>query len=233
MERKRTFNNFVLIKLDPDNDKIKLTSGMEIYIDNTFDVEKNAVVTGEVAGLPSRLEYTGIANKGMPWLTDMELTYGDHIIMYYLSVVNALKPENRNLIIEGNDRYVAIKYQYLYAKYGQGFVIPLNGYCLVEPADDPYWTETKKRLNAVGLQAVKNEQKSKYNTVFGKIRYLGKPNREYVDEGATDEGCDVNIGDTVVMRRISDIPLCYDLHSKIDKGVKLWRVQRRNILAKI
>jgi hypothetical protein len=65
------------------------------------------------------------------------------------------------------------------------------------------------------------------------VRYIGTPNKEYVDEGNSDEGCDVAIGDTVVLRRTHDIPLQYELHARIDGGKKYLRVQRRNILARI
>jgi len=102
MQNKRTFNNNVLIRLDKENDSIKTTSGFELYIDSSFEPEKHATVTGEVCGLPSRLSYTGQANIGMPWLTDIEVNYGDHVIMYYLSIINAFKKEIQKYFIKNN-----------------------------------------------------------------------------------------------------------------------------------
>jgi len=233
MERKKTFNNLVMIRLDPDNDSIKLKSGFELYIDNTFEPEKHAAVTGEVFGLPSRLKYTGQPNIGMPWLTDMELNYGDHVICYYLAILNAIKPENMRYCFEGNDRYVWIPYSSIFTVYGEGFVKPINGYVLIEPCDDPGLTKTRTRMAKIGLKLVMFETKSNTNVSFGVVRYIGKPNREYVDEGNSDEGVDIQVGDKVVLRRISDIPLQYPLHSKIDGGKLFWRVQRRAIIAKI
>lgn len=233
MKIKQCLNNLVLIKLDKENDSIKLRNGTELYVDTSFEPERNATVTGEVWGLPSKLSYTGEANIGMPWMTPLELKLGDRVIVYYLSIINALSKEKSRYILEGEDRYVFIPYQNLFVKYGEGFVQPINGYCLIEPCEDPWWTAKKKRLEAIGLEAVRLKEHSNTNVCFGIIRYVSTPNREYVDEGFSDEGVDVSVGDTVVLRKISDIPLQYNLHAKIDDGKKYWRAQRRSILAKI
>jgi co-chaperonin GroES (HSP10) len=233
MERRRTFNNMVIIKLDKSNDSIKLGNNFTLYVDTSFDMEKHATVTGEVYGLPSHLQWTGKANIGMPWQTNMEIKYGDKVIFYYLSVINALKKEEMRYIFEGEDRYIFIKYENIYAVYGDGFVKPVNGYCLIEPCANPVIEEQRARMKAIGMQLIADDKPSKTHVVFGKVKYISEPNRQYVDEGMTDEGCDIKPGDTVVLRRTHDIPLQYDLHAKIDNGAKYWRVQRRNILAKI
>jgi hypothetical protein len=71
METKKTLNNMVFIKLDTENTSIKLRNGFELYLDNSFEPEKNATVTGEVMGLPSHLKYYGKPNLDMPCLCDM------------------------------------------------------------------------------------------------------------------------------------------------------------------
>ena len=223
----------VMIKLDPENDSIKLKNGMELYVDNTYDKEKHATVTGEIYGLPSHLSYSGEGNKGMPWLTTMDLKYGDHVIIYYMSVINALAKENKRYILEGKDRYIFTEYQNVFAVYGDDFVKPLNGYCLIEPCDDPFVSEKRKRMEALGMELVTLKNKSNVNVSFGVVRYLSAPNREYVDESNTDDGVDVKVGDTVVLRRITDIPLQYQLHQKVNSGKGLLRVQRRFMLAKL
>jgi len=233
MEFKKTFDNYVLIKLDKENTSIRLKNGYELYLDTSFEPEKNATVTGKIWGLPSKLTYSGEPNKNMPWLTDMELKMEDRVIVYYLSIANAFRKEMRRYVLEGEDRYVFIPYSSIYAKYGEGFVQPINGYVLIEPCGDPFVESKRKRLEALGLELVTLTEKSNTMVSFGKVAYVSKPNREYVDEGVSDEGVDVNVGDTVVLRKVSDIPLQYDLHSKIDGGKKYWRCQRRSILAKI
>ncbi len=233
MECRKTFGNMVLIKLDPENDLVKTEGGFSLYIDTSYDPEKHSTVTGTVCGLPSKLTYTGEANKGMPWLTDIEVKCGDHVIIYYLAVVNAFKPEQRRCFIEGNDRYVAVEYRNIFAVYGEGFVKPINGYCLIEACEDPEITSERGRMKAIGMELVVFNKPSNTDVVYGKVRYISKPNRDYVDPGNTDQGADVVPGDVVILRRISDVPLHYDLHAKIDKGTKLWRVHRRQILAKV
>jgi len=233
MNRKLTFNNQVLIKLEPENTSIKLRNGFELYVDNTYEPEKNATVTGMVYGLPSHLYYTGKGNVGMPWDTPMELKMGDKVIVYYLSIINAFKPENRRYVLEGEDRYVFIQYSSIYAKYGEGFVQPINGYCLIEPCSDPFVEKQKQRMQSIGMELILFNKKNNTNVSFGIVRYLSTPNRRYVDEHSSDEGVDIAIGDTVVLKKTYDLPLQYDLHQKVDKGKKLLRVQRRSILAKI
>jgi hypothetical protein len=134
---------------------------------------------------------------------------------------------------EGEDRYILIKYENLYAIYGDGFVRPINGYVLIEPCDNPVIEAEKARMKAIGMELVVDTKPSKTHVVYGKVKYISEPNRQYADADATDEGCDILPGDTVVVRRTTDIPLQYSLHAKIDDGKSYWRVQRRNILAKM
>lgn len=231
MDHKRTFENHVLIKLDPENQSIKTKSGFELFIDTTFDPEKHAQVSGTVYGLPSELRYYGEPNKGMPWKTNMELRCGDKVIVYYLSIVNALRPEIQKYFTEGENKYVFIPYDKVFVKYGEGWITPINGYCLIEPALDPWVQKEKDRLAKINIELVRLEEKSNTHVCFGKVKYIGEPIREYVDDGMTDEGVDVKVGDMVVLKKISDIPLQYDLHQKVYDGKKLWKVQRRQILA--
>jgi hypothetical protein len=233
MENKRTFNNQVLIKLDPENKTIQTKSGLILYVDDTFEMEKNITVSGVVYGLPSHLSYCGEPNKDMPWETPLELKYGDKVIVYYLSVVNALKPEHHRYFIEGVDRYVLISYQSIFCTYGDDWVKPINGYVFVEPSEDPVILTEKDRMRKAGLELVVLKTQSNTNVSYGKVKYLGIPNRRYVDSEYTDEGVDIAIGDIVVLKKVNDIPVQYNLHQRINNGELLWRVQRKNILAKL
>ena len=233
MEYKRTLNNFVLIKLDRENTSVKLKNGIELYLDTSFEPEKHATITGTIYGLPSHLIYTGKPNLGMPWLTPMEIEFGDKVIIYYLSVVNALRKEKENYFLEGGDRYIMIEYQYIFAVVREDKIIPINGYVLVEPIEDPALEKEKLRMAFIGMKAVFFKKKTQTQVTYGIVKYVGVPNREYADENLTDEGVDIGIGDTVVLRRTVDIPLQYELHATVDKGKGLLRVQRRNVLAKI
>lgn len=233
MKPKRTLNNFIFIKLDAENTSIKLRNGADLFVDTTFDPEKHATVTGEVYGVPSHLQYTGKPNKGMPWLTDMEIRIGDKVIFYYLSVVNALNKSNKRYLLEGNDRYVFISYEFIYAIVRDDKVIPINGYVLLEGVEDPAITAERERMKKIGLAYVVTERRSNSHVTYGKVKYVSTPNREYVDADQSDEGIDVEVGDVVVIRKTNDIPLQYNLHQKVNEGKPLLRVQRRSIFAKI
>jgi hypothetical protein len=233
MDFKRTFNNLVMIKLDSENDHIKLRNGFELYVDTTFEPEKHMTVTGTIYGLPSKLSYSGQPNIGMPWDTEMEVRYGDQVIVYYLAIINALKPENRRYVLEGEDRFVFVNYQNLFCVVREGRIIPINGYCLIEPCEDPSITADKERLSKIGIELIIGAKRRNTDVTYGIVRYVSVPNRGYVDEGHSDEGVNIAVGDMVVLKRTNDIPLQYNLHAKIDDGKLYWRVQRRNILARL
>lgn|GEM_PF-2541039 len=233
MNYKRTLPNTVMIKLDAENTSIKLKNGFTLYVDDTYERERNITVTGIVYGLPSYLRYTGVPNKGMPWDCDMEVELGDHVVVYYLAVVNALNPQFRKYIIEDGERYVFVSYENIYCKYGDDFITPINGYILVEPSEDPAIQLEKERMKKVGLERVVLNTQSNTKVSYGIVRYVGNPNRGYCDPEYTDEGVKVTDCDLIMLKKINDIPLQYPLHSKIDGGKLFWRVQRRNILGKL
>jgi len=233
MDYKRTLNNWVLIRLDGENNSVKLKSGIELYVDCSYEPERNATVTGTIVGLPSHLQYTGIANVGMPWDCPLEAKLGDKCVVYYLSIVNALKPQESRCFVENGERYVIIQYNFIYALIREEKIIPINGFCLIEPVDDPAIIQQRERIKRLGLATVDMYQKKSNQVTFGKVRYLAVPNRRYVDENSSDEGVDIAVDDIVVIRKTSDIPLQYSLHAKLDGGTKYLRIQRRNILGKI
>lgn len=232
MQNKRTFGNFVMIELDKANDLIKLKNGVELFIDTTYEPEKHATVTGIVCGLPKKLLYTGIPNQGMPWKTPMELKYGDRVVMYYLAVVNALRPEMMRATVIDGKKYIWVQYQNIFAAVRNNLIIPINGYSLIEPCESPEIQLVNKRIEKAGLTVFRSDTKSLTGVVYGKVKYLGRPNEAYVD-GHTDEGVAINPGDTVVMKKITDLPLEYEMHANIDGGKRYWRVQRRYIFAKL
>jgi len=228
METKQTLNNLVMIKLDKENDTVK-----GLFVDTSYEPERHTTVTGTIWGLPNHLQYTGKANLNMPWDTPLEAKIGDGVIMYYLSVVNALKPKESRYILEDGERFVLIPYQFLYAIIRDEKIIPINGYVLIQPVENPSITRERERMKALGMELIVGDKRNSNEVIYGRVKYLGTPNRRYVDENASDEGVDIAVGDVVVIRKTNDIPLQYDLHQKINQGVKLFRVQRRNLLAKI
>jgi hypothetical protein len=230
MKTRLTLNNLVMVRLDPENEKVG-----GLFIDTTYNPELHVTVTGKVFGLPSHLIYTGKANIGMPWDCPMEIKMGDDIVLFYLSVMNELSPQTSRygVMKEGKNRFILVSYDSVYAIVRDDKIIPVNGYCLIEPCKNPEIESQRERMTKLGLTPITLKKDSITSVVYGIVRHIGVPNRRYVDDGPTDEGVDIAVGDTIVMKKVSDIPLQYDLHQKVNEGKKLFRVQRRQMFAKL
>lgn len=228
MQPERMIANNVMVQLDPSNEIIETRSGLKLYMDTSYEPEKHVVRIGEVTKAPDKL----IQTKGsIPWETDVEIRDGDKVVMYFLAVQNCLAPERKNYIRKNGTVWIFIKYHNIYAAIRNGKIMPVNGYLLVEPVEDPEWIRRveKAKMNNIDLPDLRKA--SNVNVVYGKIAYMGKPNRSYDSPYKSDDNYDLNIGDIVVMKRIRDIPVEYEYHAKIDGGRKLYRVQRHDILA--
>ncbi|MCK4823444.1 hypothetical protein KA005_47270 [bacterium] len=229
LEQGRTVGNNVMVELDPENDHIKMKDGGQLYVDTTFEPEKHVTVTGTVKAIPSHLRFNPNDPNMMPWETDMELQIGDRVIMHYLAVVNCFRKEIKKYWAEKGRRFVFIQYRSVYCMIRNGDIIPINGYCLVEPIPDRYIQSLHERADTAGLILAGMNEKNNKRVVYGKVAYTGKPNKRYFDTIYTDNEVNISPGDEVVMRKISDIPAEYEYHAKMDGGRKLYRVQRRDI----
>jgi hypothetical protein len=230
MKARQTLGNNVIVKMDPENKFLETPSGLKLYVDTSFEPDKHVVRIGTVEQLPTRLLYKE-KQTGFPWKTEMELKVGDRVVMYFLAVQNCLAPEKKNYIRDGEDLWIIIKYHNIYAIIGDGFVKPINGYVFVEPVEDPAWILRQEQHKRLGLELVDTRKLSKTDVTYGKIAYMGIPVEEYADDYKSDKHYNLNIGDTVVMKRIRDIPVEYEYHAKIDGGRKLFRMKRHDILA--
>jgi len=225
--------NHVMVELDSENDHIKLDNGKIIYVDTLFDPEKHATVTGIVRAIPPRLMFDLQKPDWMPWETEIELAEGDRVIMHYLAVVNCFRKEVKKYFIQDGKRFIFVQYRSIYCRIRSEEITPINGYCLVEPMPDRYIEDLKERADTAGIMLAGMKEKNNKRVVYGKIAYTGIPNKQYFDQVYSDHGVDIAPGDEVIMRKISDIPVEYEYHSSLDNGRKLWRVQRRDIFAKI
>ena len=228
IEQGKSAGNHVMVELDPENDHIKIKDG-KLYLDTSYEPDKHVTVTGRVKAVPTNLRFDPDNPSYMPWDTDMELREGDRVIIHYLAVMNCFRPEMKKYWIQDGKRIVFIQYRSIYCVIRNDEIIPINGYCLIEPMPDQYIESLKERADTAGLILAGMKEKNNKRVVYGKVAYTGIPNRRYFDSIYTDEGVDVSPGDKVVMRKISDIPTEFEYHAKIDGGRKLYRVQRRDI----
>ena len=230
LEQGKSAGNHVMVELDPENDHIKTKNG-EWYLDTSYEPDKHVTVTGVVKAVPTNLRFDPYNPSYMPWDCSMELEVGDKVIIHYLAVMNCFRPEMKKYWIQDGKRIVFIQYRSIYCVIRNDEIIPINGYCLIEPMPDRYIESLKERADTAGLILAGMNEKNNKRVVYGKVAYTGIPNKRYFDPIYTDECVDIVPGDEVVMRKISDIPAEYEYHAKIDGGRKFYRVQRRDIFA--
>lgn len=229
----KTGTNYVMVELDEENDHIITKEGVKLYIDNTFEPEKHAVVTGKIVSIPDRLTFRPNSTELMPWETTIEVKEGDKVVMYYLGVVNALKKEIKKYFIKDGKYFVFIKYNNIFVVIRDKQIIPVNGYILVEPVDDPGKKQQEENVKSrSGIEIVKvTDQRNNTDVVYGKAVYIGNKNSRYHNPDITDENFSVSPGDVLVLKKVRDIPVEYEYHAKLDGGRKLYRIQRHDILA--
>ncbi|MBE3086025.1 MAG: hypothetical protein IMZ64_07395 [Bacteroidetes bacterium] len=229
MKVRETLGNNVMVKLDAKNDYIETKSGLKLLLDTSFEPEKHVVRVGTVEALPKELQF----KKEIPWETELELKIGDKVVMYFMAIQNCLSNEQKKYVQEGQDVYIFIKYHNIYAIIREKEIIPINGYVLVEPIEDPEWVRLNEQAAKSGLMIPDMRTPSRTHITYGKVIYLGKKIIRYADKNKSDNFYDIQEGDQVIMKKIRDIPVEYEYHAKIDGGRKLYRMQRHDILAVI
>jgi len=131
-------------------------------------------------------------------------------------------PENKKVIITRDEVYPVDE------KGDYHKIIPLNGYCIIEPVINEEYQKLEKKYKELELDVPKQLMK-KFSAKYGIVKYLGKPNRNYRTPGS--DGGDIKVGDRVILRRIANITLEYEYHATFDGRKKYFRVQRRYIMA--
>ena len=121
-------------------------------------------VYGRVVRTPKKLAYSRKDPNGMSWKTVVEIEEGDYVwFNFFIS-------RNCSEVIIGERLLKAIPYEDLFvARKGSmtGEIIPLNGYCLLEPIPE----------KAISVFDVLSEHKVDKTKAI--VRYIGKPIEEY------------------------------------------------------
>lgn len=243
----RPKNNYVLIQLDRSQDELTMEGGTKLFLDTSYEEEKHAPVTGFVYALPEKLIYNRKDPNSLQWKTELELELGDYVICYFMSSVNALDQKFKKMITCEGVQYIFVRYENIFIakrKIGKhtnhkvmqsivenGYaleVIPINGNVICEKLNDEKYLAMERQAKAVGLE-LPNMIKQKYSGKYVVVRYVGKPNQEYKEKRFSDENCDVQPGDVVTIRKLSDIPLEYDLHATFEGRKSFVRIQRKFI----
>ena len=249
----KPISNQVLIEITNFNDRIKLKGGGEIYLETTFEQFKNSPTEGTVVSVPTELK----ASKSpgyMVYETTMDIMVGDIVIFNYLCYHNAAIGENGvtdGKLMEIDDRvYLFVSYSsiflakrksvvpYLVAKNMNEREILLNQLVIDEDNQTCY---TIIVLNGyivfTGIGDITQTtflhipNTAKREVKQGVVTFIGsKIIRHLIPEMAGDSD-DLKVGDIVCLPKVGDIPLQYDLHRTLDKAIKYYRIERREVLA--
>lgn len=105
-------------------------------------------------------------------------------------------------------------------------IIPINGYCLVEPVSEV----AHLKIGNMDLEQV--ELAKKNSAVFGKVAYISRGLiRSYVDKDGNPDTDEVRIGDYIAFDKACDILCEYDIHASLEGKKQFYRIQRRYIRA--
>ena len=132
-------NNMVLVKPRIQNDRVICDSGVELFIDTTYEAEKHTNVVCDVIRVPNQLIFSRKYGNyvTMPHDVDMEVLPGDIAYCDYLAVQNAITNKfDGKGFIENGEIYILIHYQNIFMVLRDDFPIMCNGYVLVEPTYD-------------------------------------------------------------------------------------------------
>lgn len=163
------WNNRVIIELSSVmHDKVKTKTGIELFVDNSYQIGQHAVRSGKIAKLPKKLTFWDEDDiNGLYWKTTMEAEVGDEVWFYGMAAHSGEK-------IKCNDKlYVIMSYADLYVAKRNGTVVCLNGNVLLKPL-----FKTEKALSF---------EKQYIDPDFAEIAYIGSCNTAYEAEYRADD----------------------------------------------
>jgi len=212
---KQVLNNRVLIRTAIRNED-RTTKGGVYYIAPSETDWRPAEHTNRISEVvlpPKKLNFSNRPTDydSMPWDADVEIKAGDIVWHDFMAVHNC------PVILsdaQPDEEYKLVNYQDLYVVKRDEEIIPLNGYCLCEEVSE-------ERLSDMQVTD------SKVDKRFGKVAYLGKPNREYRQSTFTDDA-EVAVGDIIIKRK-PDIHILLESeeHRQLDKMYFI--IQRKDI----
>jgi len=221
--------NYILVKPDlTATDTIEI-SGIQVWIDTTYEKQKHAATTGLVIDVCDDLYFSskpepGMMEKSCRFDTKVEVEAGDKIYFHYLSVKKATD-EGRLFKAADGEYYILLCYDESFCvKRGESIVMT-NGWILLEPL-----VASEKFMSK--FVQIPNMEKTKESVKFAKVAHVGTKIKGYLeDREAYDFDEEIKPGDVIAYDRHSNIPLQYHLHSDIEGSQNFLRMQRNDICA--
>jgi hypothetical protein len=227
VEKGHPMQNYVLTTTVYETDKIKL-GDLELYQDTRFNPALHQPIVQRVVSIPKRLYYgreqrfitldkgldTAINHNreetisikppmrnSMPWKTILDIKKDDIVYVDSFSLVTA--EQGHRVFTVDKTVYYLIKYEDIYFKLVQGDPVMLNGWVMCEPITQEDNT-TMKHLKDIGFVfpgiKIDNENRKKYSEgdKLAKVRYIGMPVEEYIDD--IDVHDEISVDDIVILK---------------------------------
>lgn len=234
---------YVFVEIPPAISSIKTKSGIELFIDTSFNPERYANVYATVLAVPDKLTSKTMnedRNKNSFRSTDkdMRLQAGDQVWFHYLTLKNALKNYDRGTYFEENGkRYALLPYSSLFFAIREvkaepsgenvwinSEFISLNDWLLIEPISKEQHMEKIEKFGNIIVDDT-------YQSPSGLVLTTDQPFKS--SEGivrSCPPDCGIEVGETIIFEKESDVPVEYDLCKTLDKPY--WRMKLEDIVAK-
>jgi len=221
--------NWVLTTSVYRTDVVKL-GDVELYQDTHYNPSAHIPIVQRVVSVPKSLVYgreqtfieldKGYSEKlkhnltetfarnsplphSMPWkVTDIDLKKDDTVWVDAF-IIGTAEQENRVFTCEGTT-YTLVKYEDIYFKLVDGKPLMLNGWCMVEPIDNPE-DDLVKNLKKVGFIfpgiTVTNENRKEVGKgdKLAIVRHIGLPVESYLED-ELEEVDEISVGDTILLK---------------------------------
>lgn len=215
------------------------------YMDSSYEPEKHAGTRGVVIKHPNSLIYCDGYPGTMERKVKMEVQVGDVVWFRYLAALNAFDPTMRQAFKYRGRFFIMVHYSDLFVAKRQlpssitpkqkidhfkmsgdliwqptdFAIIPLNGYCLLEPM------QNEKRQSVLSMP----DSVSQNSERRAKVAYTGSLVEEYYFSPfgpyPPDDDC-VKPGDVVILGPDADVLIEYDLHNSFEGKKQFFRVER-------
>lgn len=213
--------NWICVEYDNSNRFFKLKDGDELLIDTSYEPERHAQCIGTVMVVCEHLTFNKNSTSSYPFDVDVEVKKGDKVVFHYLSISQAVK--EGKTFVQGGKMYAFLPYERLFFAVRGDRVIPVNGYIFVRP--------DMEKQDLGFLHAT--ELSEKISQTKGVVTHAGSPIRGYAGDmkhlAHLGEDPNVAVGDNILFSSVDAVPLQYEMHSVLEKG--LYRMQRKDVLA--
>lgn len=253
----------LLIEIPPEINTIKTASGLQLYIDVSFEKERYNHVSATVIGVCEQLSCESMRQDRDKARTisedkDIRIKVGDKVFFSYLAIQNSKKSfDAGHYFEEDGKRFAFMPYSSIFfverdsiepnIRHGDAVMwkerehrcvhtwvpmgdttriiefICVNNWLLIEPVNRQTRTED---IKGYGKAIIDEEQST------SKIAMLSN-NPFKSSEGivaACPPNCGLEVGETVIFQRESDIPVEYELVRTLNKPY--WRMRLKDVVAK-